>query len=267
MVSSTTAEGTPAGPSRSTGLTGNGPTASGLLFSDGHGEWQTIPAEVESLRRLASDSNVPLDERLEAFEDVVDSEIGDTQLARARNVEREVGFRQLYLKFEGGNPTGTQKDRIAFAQAMDTLRRGFDTICLATCGDSGAAAAVAAELAGLRCVIFIPETYQTKRIEEIRRYGAQLRRLPGDYETAVIHSRECAEREQWYDANLGGAKVALQLRAYGEIAYEIYDELRDALAAVAVPISHGTSLASIHKGFLSLYRATAGIRTRRRWHA
>jgi threonine synthase len=46
----------------------------------------------------------------------------------------------------------------------------------------------------------------------------------------------------------------LQLKAYGEIAYEIYDELRDAPAVVAVPVSNGTTLAGIHRGFLSLYR-------------
>jgi threonine synthase len=46
----------------------------------------------------------------------------------------------------------------------------------------------------------------------------------------------------------------MQLKAYGEIAYEIYDELRDAPAAVAVPVSNGTTLAGIYRGFLSLYR-------------
>jgi threonine synthase len=57
-----------------------------------------------------------------------------------------------------------------------------------------------------------------------------------------------------YDANPGGANTALQLHAYGEIAMEIYDELRDAPAVVAVPVSNGTTLAGIYKGFLSLYR-------------
>jgi threonine synthase len=44
------------------------------------------------------------------------------------------------------------------------------------------------------------------------------------------------------------------LRAYGEIAYEIYDELRDAPYLVAVPVSNGTTLAGIYRGFLSLFR-------------
>ena len=44
------------------------------------------------------------------------------------------------------------------------------------------------------------------------------------------------------------------MKAYGEIAYEIYDELRDAPAALALPVSNGTTLAGIYKGFVSLYR-------------
>ena len=42
--------------------------------------------------------------------------------------------------------------------------------------------------------------------------------------------------------------------AYGQIAYEIYDELRDAPLVVAAPVSNGTTLAGIYRGFLSLYR-------------
>ncbi len=70
----------------------------------------------------------------------------------------------------------------------------------------------------------------------------------------MLRSREQAEKEEIYDANPGGANTALQLRAYGEIAYEIYDDLRDAPAVVAVPVSNGSTLAGIYKGFLSLYR-------------
>ena len=91
-----------------------------------------ITPELYSLSKIASDHTKPLPERLESFEIILDSEVGDTSLTRARNIEREIGLRQIYLKFEGGNPTGTQKDRIAFAQALDALRRGYDEIYLAS---------------------------------------------------------------------------------------------------------------------------------------
>lgn len=210
--------------------------------------------EVDNLRLITQDPTMPKASRLEAFEDIIDSEVGDTSLVRARNIEREVGLRQIYLKFEGGNPTGTQKDRIAFTQAMDALRRGFDTISIATCGNYGAAMALAANLGGLQCRIFIPEGYHTARIREMEHLGAKIIRTTGDYETAVKLSMEDANTHEFYDANPGGVNTPIQMQAYGQIAFEIYDELRDAPKAVAVPVSNGTTLAGIYKGFLSLYR-------------
>lgn len=213
-----------------------------------------IAPELESQRKVAGDPSRSLDERLEAFEDIIDSEIGDTNLTRARNIEREFVLRQIYLKFEGTTPTGTQKDRIAFAQVMDALRRGYDTVTVATCGNYGAAISLAASLAGLQCEIFIPEKYHTARIKEIEENGAKISRVSGDYENAVNVSQEMAEKKDYYDANAGGMNTVIQLNAYAKIADEIYDELRDAPAVVALPVSNGTTLSGIYKGFVSLYR-------------
>jgi len=210
------------------------------------------PGPLHLARPVPADAT--LEERLEAYEDLIDSEVGDTSESRARHLERETGLRQLYLKFEGGNPTGTQKDRIAFAQAMDAMRRNFDAITVATCGNYGVAMALAARLARLRCKILIPAGYHTGRAREMEAQGAEILRTPGDYEAAVEASRRLAEENEYYDANPGGANEGLQLRAYGQIASEIYDTLRDAPVVVAVPVSNGSTLAGIYRGFLSLYR-------------
>ena len=142
---------------------------------------------------LAEDVRNPslsLVDRLESYEDIANIEVGDTNLSRARNVEREVGLRQLYLKFEGNNPTGTQKDRIAFAQCLDAMRRGYDCVTVATCGNYGAAIALAARLANLKSVICIPQEYTTQRIKELEEAGAEIRRIPGSYEVVVEHSKQ-----------------------------------------------------------------------------
>jgi threonine synthase len=224
------------------------------LMDGATGEGLQVIRELEGQRKISADLSMPLEARLEAYEDIFDSEVGDTSLVRARNIEREVSLRQIYLKFEGGNPTGTQKDRIAFAQAMDALRRGFDTITMATCGNYGVAVALATSFAGLQCRIFIPQNYHTSRIKEMIELGAKIVRVDGDYEKAVAVSQQQAQKHELYDANPGGENTVTQLRAYGQIAYEIYDELRDAPLAVAAPVSNGTTLSGIYRGFLSLYR-------------
>ena len=213
-----------------------------------------LSPDMEVQRLVASDPTAHVEVRLDAYQEIIDAEVGDTTLARARNLERETGLRQIYLKFEGGNPTGTQKDRIAFAQCADALRRGFESITVATCGNVGVAVALAARLAGLRCVIHIPEAYTSHRVREMSSYGAEIIRVPGDYEHAVDVSRAWATEHEVYDANPGGLNSMLQFKKYGQIAHELYDELRDAPFAVAVPVSNGTTLAGIHKGFQSLYR-------------
>jgi threonine synthase len=233
---------------------GNAQSTELALLDGAISETTDFIPDIESQKLVAASPAYPLEERLEAYEDIFESQVGDTAMNRARNIEREVGLRQIYLKFEGGNPTGTQKDRIAFAQVMDALRRGFDAITVATCGNYGVAIALASYLAGMRCIIYIPESYRTKRIMEIEKLDAQIERVPVDYEGAVEASKLRAQQDEIYDANPGGENTAVQLQAYGLIAYEIYDELRDAPVAVSIPVSNGTTLAGIYKGFVSLYR-------------
>ena len=213
-----------------------------------------LSKEAEELSKYIKDNNLSLVDRLEYFEDITNLEIGDTNLNRARSIERKFDFRQLWIKFEGNNPTGTQKDRIAFAQVHDALRRGFDTISVATCGNYGASIAFAAYLGGMRCNIFIPESFQTSRVKDMEQFGAKIIRYQGSYEETVWQSSNIARVSEWYDANPGGANTPLQIRAYAQIAEEIYDVLRDAPKIIAVPVSNGTLLAGIHRGFMGLYK-------------
>jgi threonine synthase len=213
-----------------------------------------ITKEVKVLSDSVKDSNLSMVDRIECFDDIISLEIGDTSLNRARNLERELNIRQLYIKYEGENPSGTQKDRIAFAQVHDAFRRQYPVISLATCGNYGVAVAFAAFLAGLECKIYIPERYHTDRIKEMEKFNAQIVRLPGSYEDTVTESTKIAAENEWYDANPGGANTPLQISAYAGIAYEIYDQLHEAPKCIAAPVSNGTLLAGVYRGFVSLYK-------------
>jgi threonine synthase len=213
-----------------------------------------ITKEVNTLSEMVKDKNLSIVDRIESFEDIISLEVGDTSLNRARNLERELNIRQLYIKYEGENPSGTQKDRIAFAQVHDAFRRDFDIISLATCGNYGVAVAFASYLVGIKCKIFIPESYHTERIKEMQIFNPEIIRLPGSYEDTVAESTKMAAENEWYDANPGGANTSLQIAAYAEIANEIYDQLRDAPKYIAAPVSNGTLLAGVYRGFVSLFK-------------
>ncbi|WP_020568963.1 pyridoxal-phosphate dependent enzyme [Neolewinella persica] len=203
-------------------------------------------AREESLR--SSDPSIDREERLVAFRRITNLEVGNTWLRRSRSIERDFGLADIYLKFEGDNPSGTQKDRIAFAQVEDALHRGFDGIALATCGNYGVAVALAAKLAGIKCHIFIPAGYHTHRLPEMELLNGQIYRPEGSYEEVVLLSSERASKEGWYDANPGGLNTELQLMAYAGVGKELRKELGYAPVSCAVPVSNGTLLAGIHRG-------------------
>lgn len=182
-------------------------------------------------------------------------QVGKTALLRGRNVERALGFERIFFKFEGGNPTGCQKDRAAFELVQKAAREGYQAITLATCGNFGVAAAYAAKHSSLRTLIFIPERYHTRRLAEMTHLGADVVRVDGDYEAAVARSRQAAEQDGLFDANPGGQNGVASLEAYSEIADEVVEGLGDAPYCVAVPVSNGTTLAGIFGGFRRLYKS------------
>lgn len=213
-----------------------------------------VSAETGNLSLFVRNKDNALIDRLESYEDIINIEVGDTGLYRAKTLEREFNIRQLYTKYEGDNPTGTQKDRIAFAQIYDALRREFDVVTLATCGNYGVAMALAANLAGIKCKIFIPAAYHTERIKEMEILNAEIIRLNASYEDLVVKSSEMARQNGWYDANPGGANTPLQISAYSKIADEIVEDLGDAPKYCAAPVSNGTLFAGIYRGFVNLYK-------------
>lgn len=181
------------------------------------------------------------------------ADAGESLFTRARNLEEHLGVRRLFLKFEGSNPSGTQKDRIALAHYLDAHEKGFKIITVATCGNFGASLAWACSANGIRPVVFVPEAYHTRRIDEMERVGARVVRVPGDYESAVAASREAARDNGWYDANPGAHNWHISSVAYGGIAREIVAGLGGRVPdTVACSVGNGTTLAGIYAGFRAL---------------
>ncbi len=208
-----------------------------------------------ALAALSADDTVPRSERVAAFRQLTARDVGATWLRRSRGLERDFDREGIYLKFEGDNPTGTQKDRIAFAHAEDALLRGVNTISFATCGNYGVAVALATRLAGLQCMIYVPAGYHTRRLAEMEALGATIYRPVGTYEEVVAYSTTEAAHHGWYSANPGTTNSALQLRAYSGIADELVAQLPAVPVTVAVPVSNGTLLAGIFQGFQRLHTA------------
>ncbi|MFW9996367.1 MAG: pyridoxal-phosphate dependent enzyme [Candidatus Odinarchaeota archaeon] len=184
---------------------------------------------------------------------------GNTTFTESRNIAKMIPCERLYLKFEGNNPTGTQKDRISLALAELAASQSFDGIATATCGNFGAAIAHAANFFRIpETHIFIPKGYHVpvSRLKIMQRYNAEIHFIEGTYEHAVFYSSELAKENNWFDANPGGDRVSeISREAYAGIAYEIFRSLRRAPDYVLCPVGNGSTLSGIHLGFKRLYNS------------
>src|ERR1035437_6576419 len=81
---------------------------------------------------------------------------GDTPLVRCNELEKQIGCGELYLKFEGCNPTGSFKDRGMVMAVAKAMEEGSHAIMCASTGNTSAAAAAYAAHAGLTAVIIVP---------------------------------------------------------------------------------------------------------------
>ncbi len=181
-----------------------------------------------------------------------ESKLGGTPLIHAKKLGDFLKVDRLYVKYEGTNPTGTQKDRPASLHVRKALEEKYDTIVVGSCGNYGAAIAHYASLSGLKSRIYVPKEFHSPRLEEIKRmHGAELILVPGKYEDSVEMSKKDAKENNWFDAN-AGAYPDLGLLAYSRISIELFESMGEIPDAVSVPVGNGTTLAGVYKGFFAL---------------
>ena len=182
--------------------------------------------------------------------------IGDTILTRSRNIEKLLGYSNIYLKFEGGNPTGTMKDRAAYACLKVAKEKGYRELVITSCGNLGASFVHLSWIFGITTHVYIPDKYHTPRIAEMERQGGVIHRAPGTYEEVVDISSLEAGKRGWYNANPGTPENrAASIEAYATIAYEIVERMCNVPDVIAIPTSNGTTLAGINRGFQNLRKA------------
>ena len=169
-------------------------------------------------------------------------------------LEEFLSVEKIYVDYEGVNPTGTHKDRIARAHARVAMEEGFPGITIGTCGNYGVSIAYYSAIRALKAVIFVPVGYTLGRLSEMKALGAEVIRVPGTYEDAVEASRRFARLNGFYDANPGSNRK-VDFGAYSDMAKWIVSKVEP--DAIFVPVGNGTTLAGLWRGFRGL-----GVRPR-----
>jgi threonine synthase len=171
---------------------------------------------------------------------------GGTPLVRGERLSRRLGI-DVWLKWEGANPTGSFKDRgmaVAVSMAVEAGARGL--VCAST-GNTAASAAAYAARAGIEAVVVHPAgAVAAGKLVQVRAAGARLVAVDGSFEDAFAAGLELAEREGYTVVNstnphrLDGQKTA---------AFELVEQLGAPPDVLVLPYGGGGNTSAYFRGF------------------
>ena len=182
-------------------------------------------------------------------EEPVDLGAGWTPLRRATRLGEVLGVKELWLKDDTRNPTGSFKDRVVSCALSSARRLGFTTAACASTGNLATSVAAHAAFIGWPSVTIIPSDLEKSKIAMTAIFGGTVLGVEGNYDDV---NRLCvelvAEHPDWAFANVN-------LRPYyaegsKTLAFEITEQLGWKLPAqVVVPVASGSQLTKVAKGF------------------
>lgn len=165
---------------------------------------------------------------VEKKRNIVTLEAGGTPLIKSRNLSRKIGLRNLYIKNETVNPTGSFKDRSMTVGVSKAVEFGMQTTATASSGNAAAALAAHSAGAGLRCYAFVLESASEAKLAQIRLYGTRVMRvrtMERGKDPTVQMLRKVVESYGWYPCPSFGPFNPYQVEGPKTIVYEIVEQL------------------------------------------
>jgi threonine synthase len=197
-------------------------------------------------------SRPPLIERFrdrlpfEPGDPVVSMGEGSTPLVRADHVSELVG-REVWLKLEGLNPTGSFKDRGMTCAVSAAVREGAQAVICASTGNTAASAAAYAGRAGLTGAVIVPEgKIATGKLAQALMHGARVVALRGNFDQALELVREICSR---HPIALVNSVNPFRLEGQKTAAFEVLEDLGGDVDALCLPVGNAGNITAYWKGF------------------
>lgn len=173
---------------------------------------------------------------------------GDTPLLRVKNLENYLGTgAQIYLKYEGMNPTGSFKDRGMTVAVSKAVEDGASAVICASTGNTSASAAAYAAKASLKCVVLIPDgAIAMGKLAQAIAYGAEVIAVKGNFDMALKMVRELSQK---HPITLVNSINPHRIEGQKTAAFEICDQLTDAPDFLAIPVGNAGNITAYWKGF------------------
>jgi len=171
---------------------------------------------------------------------------GNTPLIPLPRLGKEMGC-ELYVKFEGLNPTGSFKDRGMTAAISEAVGRGAETVICASTGNTAASAAAYAARAGLRAIVLIPEgKVAIGKLAGAVAYGAQVIQVQGSFDDALSLVVEITQKTP---IALVNSINPFRIEGQKTSAFEICDDLTSAPDWLCLPVGNAGNITSYWAGF------------------
>ncbi len=189
---------------------------------------------------------------------------GFTPLVHARTLGRAIGCPELFLKYEGMNPTGSFKDRgmvVAVAKALETGARAI--ICAST-GNTSASAAAYGASAGIEVIVVLPAgRIAAGKLLQAQIAGARVLAVEGNFDDALRVVRELSEsgKQCGHPVTLVNSLNPHRIQGQKTAAFEICDDLGGAPDYLAIPVGNAGNITAYWAGF-SDYRQAGLVETR-----
>jgi len=175
-------------------------------------------------------------------------ESGFTPLIRAKNLEKVLGVKELYIKNDAVNPpTLSFKDRVVAVALSKAKEFGFKTVACASTGNLANSVAAQSAIAKLERFIFIPADLELGKVIGTLIYNPTLVAVEGNYDQVNRLCSEIATKYKW-------AFVNINIRPYyaegsKTYAYEIAEQLGwKTPKHIVVPCAGGSLITKIWKG-------------------
>ena len=179
---------------------------------------------------------------------------GNTPLIRLRNIPRRLGVdADIYVKFEGLNPTGSFKDRGITAAVSVAVGEGSRAIICASTGNTSASAAAYAARAGIVSFVLIPEgKIALGKLAQAIVHGAEVLQIAGNFDDGMALVKELA---QTAPVTLVNSVNPYRLQGQKTAAFEIVDTLGRAPDYHCLPVGNAGNISAYWMGYTQYHTA------------
>jgi len=181
---------------------------------------------------------------------------GNTPLIRLRNIPDEIGKEvELYVKYEGLNPTASFKDRGMTVAVTKAVEDGARAIICASTGNTSASAAAYAARAGITAFVLIPEgKIALGKLAQAMMHGAQVIQIRGSFDDGMALVKTVAEEAP---VSIVNSINPYRLQGQKTAAFEIIEELGRAPDFHCLPVGNAGNISAHWIGY-SEYAAQPG---------